>query len=170
MDKTLTIRRLGRQDWEQFRNVRLLALKTHASVYGSTFEAENRMTQEEWIDLLGNERHGIFGLFDGHDLVGLSSAFSWKEDESGKSAILCNWFLKESYRGDGRFINLVQKTIDWVKEQGRFERIIVSHREGNEGSRKANQKLGFSYTETVSRFWPDGVEADEHMYEIKLKG
>lgn len=162
-------RQLTPEDWERFRDTRLLALKNHQNLFGSTYEKESGYGPEQWQGTLGDTRHGVFGLFDGQDLIGLNAAFTYWNDESGKTAILAMWFLKEDCRGRGLFAPFVQNAVDWAKAQGRFERIIVSHRPGNEASRRTNQALGFVYTHTERETWPDGETTDHPFYEIRIE-
>jgi RimJ/RimL family protein N-acetyltransferase len=170
MQENIYSRRLNADDWEIFRETRLGALKKHPDRFGSTFDAEIKMSPEDWQKLLATKEHVIFGLFDEKNLIGISACFVWCGDPEEKTAILAMWYLHEAYRGQNLFVPLLQKTIDAAESEKRFRRIIVEHREGNEASRKTNQKLGFKYTHSVPKTWPDGVTEDEVFYERIIEG
>ena len=108
------------------------------------------------------------GTVGGDRLAGLSAVFGWREDKSGKSALLAMWYMDAAHRRGGDFTKLVQASIDWAEAQPCFERIVVSHREGNAASRRVNQKFGFYHTHTHSELWPDGVRAKQHFYERQI--
>lgn len=168
MEKHFNIRALRVDDWQIFRDVRLKALKETPSVFGSSWEKENTYDDSWWQNVLKNEQHKIFGLFNNETLVGLNAVFTSHKDPSGKTASLAMWYLDKDYRGKGLFHNLVMAGIDWAKQQERFDRIIVSHREGNEASRKANERAGFKYTHKGLHTFGDGIEDYEHISELRI--
>lgn len=169
MDKTFKIRPLTPEDWESFRTIRLQSLRECPGVYLSSHEAESTMTPEEWQGLLDGNGKCIFGLFQHATLNGIGAVFTSREDESGKTAVLAMWFIRNSARGLGLSQNLFQAGVDWAKAQPQFSRIIVSHRAGNEGSRKANRKLGFRPTGQRLTDWPDGAREYRFSYELRIR-
>lgn len=46
--------------------------------------------------------------------------------------------------------------------------IIVSHRAGNDASKAANQRFGFSFTHLETTVWPDGKLDNEVFYKLDL--
>ncbi len=169
MDQKICIRQLQAEDWSEFRAVRLEALQKYKSCFSSSYETEKLYDEQKWQGTLQDTQHAIFAILDEDKAIGLSGCFTSRDDESGKTAILGMWYLKEEYRGQGLFHLLMQATMDWAKDEGRFDRIVVSHREGNEASRRANQALGFKYTETVMNEFGDGQIAKNIFYEVRLR-
>lgn len=169
MTQILIKRALETDDWQDFRHVRLHALKSHPESYGSNFASENTRSDDEWRDILESQTMGVFGAFNGKALVGLAAAYDWRYDETGKSACLGMWYMAHEYRKCGEFVGLVELTIAWAKAQERFDRIVVSHREGNDSSKAVNQKLGFQYFMSRADQWPDGEIVDNHFYELRIK-
>ncbi len=168
MEKELLKRALESDDWLNLRDIRLHALKTHPEVYGSNFADENKRSEQDWRGLLSSESMRVFGAFHGQNLVGIAAAYDWRFDQSGKSASLGMWYMNPAYRKTGAFVDLVRLSMDWAKAQKRYERIVVSHRVGNETSKSVNQKLGFHYFMTRSDHWPDGQTADNIFYELRI--
>jgi RimJ/RimL family protein N-acetyltransferase len=58
--------------------------------------------------------------------------------------------------------------IDWAKNYPSFKRLVISHRDGNEASRRANQAFGFKFIGKELIEWPDGGKAFDHTYELDL--
>ncbi len=168
MTQELLKRSLGRDDWEEFRNLRLHALKSHPSVYGSSYARESLRSDVEWQDILESKTMRVFGAFNDKALVGLAAAYDWLSDETGKSACLGMWYMTPEFRKSSEFTDLVKLTIAWASAQNKYDRIVVSHREGNESSKAVNQRLGFEYFMTRADRWPDGPTADNYFYELRI--
>jgi RimJ/RimL family protein N-acetyltransferase len=166
---TVTIRALDPDDWRIYRDVRLRALDTEPSVFSSNHEKESAYPESEWRAHLDGAGKRVFALFDGDKPVGLTGIFTARTDETGRSAVLAMSYIEPAYRGRGYSRLLYQARIDWARAQPQFERIIVSHRGGNEASRRANQAFGFMLTGKGSKVWPDGQEAEEWHYVLALK-
>ena len=164
----ISIRALDKADWEAFREVRLLALETEPGVFASSFEAEATMSPEEWQNLIGGPGQRIFGLFDGARLVGITAAFTWRDDPMGETAIFAMSFLLPQYRSQGLSRLFFDARLEWIRTIGTFRKVVVSHRDSNEASRRANQRAGFEFLRREPRTWPDGQTADELMYELRL--
>lgn len=164
------IRPLDRADWEIFRELRLHALKTEPGKFASTHDAEATLPPEEWQETItGSPPYQVFGLFDGERLIGITAAFTWREDPTGETALLAMSFIREEYRGRGLSRLLYEARLGWIRQQPKFKRIVVSHRESNEISRAANQRHGFVAFKRVPHEWPDGTTEDEIFYELRIR-
>jgi len=162
-------RALKKEDWRELRRIRLHALKSHPEVYGSNFSDENARTDQQWKDFIESTSMHVCGAFHQTTLVGIAAAYDWRPDESKKTACLGMWYIMPEHRGGGHFLDLVKLTVAWVKAQEQYDRIVVSHREGNDLSKAVNQKLGFQYFMSRKDTWPDGQTADNHFYELRIR-
>ncbi len=77
-------------------------------------------------------------------------------------------YIRQAYQGRGYSKLLYKARIDWAIEHKEWDRLIVSHRESNERSRRANQAFGFMFTHKSPHTWPDGAQEDEWHYEMDL--
>jgi len=162
----IQIRSLTESDWVSLRDIRLEALRTEPGVFSSTHEAECKWSDESWRSLAqGDERHQLFGLFDGATLVGITAAFSDRNDPSGQTAMLAMSYIAPAYRGRGLSRLSYEIRLNWVRSRAHFTRVRVSHRRSNEASRRANQRFGFRETGVHETAWPDGAIEDEVHYE-----
>jgi RimJ/RimL family protein N-acetyltransferase len=165
----ILIRALQPADWESFRELRLHALRTEPGKFFAAHADEVDKPPEEWRQTIAGPGHQVFGLHDGAHLVGITAAFTWREDPSGQTAILAMSFIRAEYRGKGLSNLLYQARLDWIRAQPQFKRIVVSHRESNDASRKAIHRHGFVFVKRAERTWPDGATEDELSYELRLK-
>jgi RimJ/RimL family protein N-acetyltransferase len=163
---SIRIRALESAEWAAFKNFRLQALKATPGMFASSYEAEVGMTPEEWQRTIRGPTHQVFGLFAGEDLIAITAAFTWREDPSGQTALLAMSFILPEYRGRGLSEMLYEARLDWIRTQRRFKRVVVSHRQSNEQSRRAIERHGFLPTGRAQRTWPDGTTEDEIFYEL----
>lgn len=166
---SIKIRQLFEEDWEIARSIRLRALKQASDVFLSNYDKEAGYDAETWKSRLREESGATFGLFDNDKIIGLTGVFTWRGDNTGKTAILAMSFIEAAYRGKGYSKLFYEARIKWAKEKGSFDQIRVSHRQGNETSRRANQAFGFEFKGKEMVDWPDGSKDFEHNYELDLR-
>ena len=59
------------------------------------------------------------------------------------------FFIDERYQGKGYGKKAAQLIIDLMKQEGRFQKIVLCYIEGNEGARVLFESLGFKHTGDV---------------------
>lgn len=165
---TITIRELHPDEWEIFRDMRLAALQAAPGVYGSRHEVAATRTEAVWRNNVRGEHNQSFGLFDGAQLIGITSVFRWDEDTSGRTAILASSYILPAYRGRKLSRLLYDARFAWLRRHPYFTRVVVGHRLSNEASQRANQHYGFKEFRRAAHVWNDGVSEDEVFYEMYL--
>jgi RimJ/RimL family protein N-acetyltransferase len=164
----ITIKQWEVDDWQTFKDVRLEALKGHGDVFGASFENEKNKDDNYWKGNLTDCYAGaVFGLYDREEAIGLTAVFRHRE-RMEDTAILCMSYIRKQYRGLELSDLLYKARIDWAKAQEGITRILVGHREGNEASRRANQRWGFKLYSVEDYVFGNGETAKEYMYELKI--
>lgn len=169
MTNDFNIRSLCGEDWRAYKTLRLEALRLCGDKFGASYETEASMQDNAWQELMRGNGHQCFGLFKQGELVGITAVFTDGADASASTAILAASYIREDYRGRGLSRLLYQARLDWIRESGRFERIEVGHRQGNESSRRANQAFGFQYIGERDHRFGDGSIDKIHVYEMRLR-
>jgi RimJ/RimL family protein N-acetyltransferase len=164
----ITIRALAPSEWQIFRQFRLNALRASPGVFAMSYEESTLLTPEQWQATIKGATHQVFGLFDSADLIGITAAFGDRDDPTGQTALLAMSFILPPYRGRGFSRMFYDARLAWIRQQPQFRRVIVSHRETNEVSRRANQRYGFVPTHKMSHKWPDEITEDELFYELDV--
>jgi len=159
------IRRLERADVDLYREIRLRALATDPMVFSSNHERESAFDDETWLDRLCAPNVGIWGLFDGARIIGMTGAYIPPDDL--RSCHLWGSWLVPTYRGRGLSRQMYRVRIAWARRR-ELDQVIVSHRASNLASKGANQRAGFSQTHRTPRTWPDGQTEDEVHYALSL--
>jgi RimJ/RimL family protein N-acetyltransferase len=166
---SITIRSLDVAEWPQLRDLRLRALEDAPGVYSATYEEVARRSETDWRAMITDPARQVFGLFDVDTMIGITGIFTSSEDSSGQTAVLVMSYIVREYRRRGLSRMLYEARLAWARAHPKLTRIVVSHRESNEASRRANQRHGFVPTGRIdSRVWPDGSTEDEVFYELQL--
>ncbi len=166
---SITIRRLTKDDWLEFSQIRLKALQTDPQVFGSNYERESQMTEADWRGRLQAKDNAVFLICADDTPIGITCVSIDRDDATGKTALLWGSWLAPHFRGKGLSKLMYQTRINWAKRQPTVEKIIVSHRASNVLSKYANQKHGFIATHKNEKVWTDGATEDEIFYELKVK-
>ncbi|WP_425228132.1 GNAT family N-acetyltransferase [Sphingomonas sp.] len=168
---TIALRQLRPDDWEAFRAVRLAALADAPGNFFASLAEAQALPDPWWRTLLTKQRTALFGAFaheEGSDrLVGITGAFTDRDDPTGRTAAFGMTWLAPGHRGQGIGHRFYQVRLDWARTQG-FARVEVSHRGSNEPSRRAMLAAGFRHVATRRHCWPDGAEEDDLLYELRL--
>ncbi len=165
---SFSVKTLKQPDWESFRSIRLRALQEHPNLYLGTYKDTIARSESEWQAMLDGNGKCIFGLFDKDQLIGLAAVFTSRDDPTGKTAVMAMDYIESHYRGGHLSRMLYQARIEWAKQQP-FKRLVISHREGNEVSRRANQAFKFKFIGAEFIEWPDGKKALDYRYELDLE-
>jgi RimJ/RimL family protein N-acetyltransferase len=165
----VSIRQLTENDWLEFAQIRLKALQTDPSVFGSNYEKESQLTEVDWREKLQAKDNAIFLIYENETPIGMTCVSVDRTDETKKTALLWGSWLAPDFRGKGLSELMYQTRINWAKQQQTVEKIIVSHRASNISSKHANQKHGFVETHKTEKVWTDGLAEDETFYELEIK-
>ncbi|MFA4994671.1 MAG: GNAT family N-acetyltransferase [Bdellovibrionales bacterium] len=167
MKSEIFARPLTPNDWQMFRDVRLRALRGHPDVFLRSYETEKKLSEMDWKNTLDGKGKCVIGLFDDNQLIGLAAVFPRQGDLGEQYGLMAMDYIDGKYRGRHLSKLLYEARVDWAKNSG-FKKLMTSHREGNEASRRANQAFGFRFTDKTLTEWPDGSKAMEYNYELEL--
>ncbi len=136
-------------------------------MFGRPYEVEANFTPQEWQEWVAGSDKAMFGLFNNGVLVGITGIVTHRKDPT--VGFMVASFLGAEYRGRGLSDMFYKARIDWAKSYLPWKKIVVGHRDGNEPSRRANQRHGFVFTHRETKTWPDGITCDELCYELDLE-
>ncbi len=161
----IIIRSFETEEWAALKSMRLRALQEHRDVFSGRYEDAVSQPDDYWIEMIGATNGRVFGLFDGEKLIGITGI--WRDKNSATVAGLYMSYFDPDYRSFGLSRLMYKTRIDWARSNGITE-IYVSHREGNDASKAANQKFGFQLTRIDEVEWPDGKIAKDYVYKLVL--
>ena len=173
-DKGFTIRPFKSDEWQDFKAIRIEALTKHPEVFGSNVQDAMAEDDQYWKDRIASTINKFPSIsfvllnYDG-DIIGMTGIVTASEDPSGKTAKLCASYIRDGHKGKGLSTLFYTARIAWARAHSdQFDKIFVSHRKGNEASRRANQAFGFVFKSEAPRQWPDGTTDLEINYILKL--
>lgn len=163
-----TVRTLKTDDCTALFVLRLEALEAHPNYFLKTVADEKQRGLEHWVTSVNDPTCGIFGLFDGTQLIGITGIFPKKGDETGTHAFMGMSYIKPAYRKRGLSHMLYQARIDWAIAHPKIQILHIGHRRGNDASRKAMEAFGFKRTGAIILDWPNGSRDVEYKYQLDL--
>ena len=163
--KKFAIRKLEESDWQIFRNIRLEALQKHPELFNPS-NNEFLRSEQEWKDVLKSIT--TFGLFEKDKIIGITGIVTDRDDPSGKTGLFVMSYIQPQFRKQDLSQLLYSARIDWAKNHSNYKKLKVGHREGNEASRKANQKFGFVLKSKDLIEWPDSKKDLLYTYELNI--
>ena len=162
-----TLRAFRIDEWSKLRDLRLRALKENGGLFLRSYDSEAAYAEDRWKSLIDLENGRVFGLFADGNLIGITGVFSNEHDTSRKSVKLGMSYIDPAWRGLGLSRALYDARLAWARKNG-FERAVVSHKDGNEASRRANAAFGFKWFASEEISYGDGSRALDHRYELNL--
>ena len=164
----ISIRQIDESDWQLFRKIRLKALKSDPSVFGSNYEKESKNTEDNWKSRIRSKDRAVFLVFDDEKPIGMTGIFASDEEFGKNTAMLWGSWLEPKYRGKGLSNEMFKVRIDWAKQHPKITRIIVAHRESNHTAKHAIRKHNFIETHKHEYEWTDGEKENEVNYELNI--
>ena len=154
----ISIRRLLPDDWEEFRHIRLRALKDAPHAFSSTLEEAVQLAEEEWRRRLGARAQFI--ALTGRATVGTAGGF----DEEARAHLISMW-VDPGARRSGVGFRLVTEVADWARGRGR-RTLWLWVVEGNLAAERLYLRCGFDRT---GKSQPVGsADAARREFEMSL--
>ena len=132
----MEILRIGPDEWEVFRELRLRALREAPYAFGSRYDDWAEAPETSWRDRLANVPLNLVARMDG-ELVGMASGVV--EDEDG--AELISMWVDPAARGSGVAAALIEAVVEWARSAGRATYLMV--RSENARAIAAYARAGF---------------------------
>jgi len=132
------VRRLGPDDWQAYKRIRLAALAADPQAFGSTLAHAQTLTDDEWKGRLTTSAF-FLGEVEG-EAAGLVG--SHRRD---KYAELISMWVAPAFRRTGLAARLIDAVIAWAAGEG-FSEVRLWVVEGNASAERAYAKSGFART------------------------
>ena len=151
------------QDWRQYRDLRLQALSSAPTAFGSTYSGEVDRSEERWRERAGNPRALL--AFADELAVGIAVGYD-DPDEPAGSRSLVSMFVIPGYRGTGLAMRLIDEVAAGARDDGAAE-LVLWVTEGNTAARKRYEHSGFVATGHTQPL-PHDPALTEHRMALDL--
>jgi GNAT superfamily N-acetyltransferase len=154
------VRRIERDEWQRYKQVRLAALAQDPDAFGSTHAREAASVDEMWIErttaaALGEQRITFVADDGGPELVGLVGG--WCEPD-GTIELISMW-TSPAVRRTGVGRALVAAVLAWAGDR----LVSLWFTEGNDAARRLYEEMGFVATGEVQPFPNDPSRREIRM-------
>jgi RimJ/RimL family protein N-acetyltransferase len=159
LQEQIIVRQFIPHEWQIYKQIRLKALQTDPSVFGSTYDETITQPDIYWRERLENPDNGIFGIFHGEILIGMTGIYI--EDKASGEAWLGSSWLEKEWRNKGLSKKLFDARLKWARQHSALKDLLVAHKEHNISSRQAILKQGFQFDRL------DNIQS-ELVYKMEL--
>jgi len=161
---------LGNGDLDRYRRLRLEALRTEPTAFGSSYEIEASAKADKYRDrLLGSADNFVLGACDGEQLIGIGGFF--RETAPKRQHIGSVWgvYVTPSFRGRGIGRSLLTSMVERARVLADLEHILLSVTSENAAALALYRSLGFEAwgTEPAALKY-EGVDYDETHMLLRL--
>lgn len=152
----IIVRSLNVDDWEEFRKLRLKALKEEPRAYGISAEDEAGKSDEEWKSMCADAFHGngkwFFVAEHEGQLIGMLGATELFGSLMRHQVEICSAFVEASFRKQGVLTELYNGLKRKLEEVPHLEQMIVwVTLYENQTSKRLFEKFGFKFAGTLSK-------------------
>ena len=88
-------------------------------------------------------RSQAFIIYHGDTPVGMAMYYDWNE---GRAYDFSQFFIDQRYQGKGYGIEAARLVLDRMRQDGKYQKVVLCFIEGNETARRMYEKLGFHLT------------------------
>ena len=161
----LTIRRIGADDVEAFRRIRLEALREEPSAYASSYEDSVVLTDEDWRNRM---REPVFVAFRADEPVGLAGLVRQRSSKMAHRANIVMVYVRKSQRGTGVADGLIDAVIEEARAMGIVQLELAVTAENLSAARFYRRK-GFAEIGRVpGALMHEGRELDDLMMARRI--
>lgn len=143
----MSVRALEAADVEEFRTLRLEALRLHPDAFGSSYAEESQETLTDFAAKIA--RGGLFGGFVEGRLQGMAGFFVPNAAQLRHKGTLGAMYVREALRGGGLATFIVETVLTQAKE--RVEQVQLAVAARNERAIRFYTRMGFARYATEPR-------------------
>lgn len=135
----IEFRKLNRDDWQIYKDLRLQMLREEPQAYSQTLDELSKRSDEDWKDKTGSDNMAILMAFVDGKSAGMSGLFYEERD------VVAIWgvFVKKEFRGMGLGKRLMEEIEKEIKKDKGVKNIQVSVTSSQTTALELYKKLGF---------------------------
>lgn len=158
---TMKITQLSPDEWQKYRDIRLLALKSDPHAFGSSYEEEINLSENDWRNRI---KVMWFAMVDG-EVAGLVGLLQRENLASIHCGYIISLWVKPALRGRGIAKVLVEKLKDLAPSLG-LRKMSLQVSSTQPETKRLYEKIGFEEVGLLKEnLLKDGKYLDEHLME-----
>lgn len=153
--------------WQEYRRLRLEALKLEPTAFGMTPEEKDKSSEQDWKNDLKEVVY--FAEGDGK-LIGMAGAYREHESKMSHIAVLFGIYVSKEYRGQGIARNLLQTLLDDLEARPDIVKLNLDVTTTQKPAINLYKSVGFEIVgELKKEYLIDGKFYDVYEMEKYLK-
>jgi ribosomal protein S18 acetylase RimI-like enzyme len=157
----ITITQLSPDEWQKYRDIRLLALKSDPHAFGSSYEEEINLIETDWRNRISVM---WFAIVDGQ-VAGLIGLLRRENQASIHCGSIISLWVEPAFRGHGVAQSLLQHVQDIASGLG-LRKISLQVTISQAAAIKLYERMGFEKIGLLKEnLQKDGVYLDEFFME-----
>ncbi len=161
----ITIRRLGPEDVDAFRRIRLEALRLEPAAYASSHDDWAQLSDEEWRQRLSDP---VFVAFLDGEPVGITGLMRQRASKMAHRATIVMVYVRQNLRGTGLARHLLHTVSDHARAMGIVQLELTVNAE-NPAAKRYYAREGFTEVGKIpGGFLHEGREIDELLMVRRL--
>lgn len=148
--------------WQEYKELRLRALKTEPQAFSSSHAKETTYPDEKWQERLKSANEGITSWMyfarKGNGLVGMIGGYRDENNLRNHTAQIWGVYVDPEYRGKGIAKSLKSILIDSMAQNIDINTIKLEVNTDQGSAKKLYEHFGFKSLDTVTLLLGDGVE------------
>lgn len=170
MNPSIKISKLLPAEWQEYKNLRLEALREDPLAFGASYAEALKRDDNHWQ----KRSHGPEGiiLIARNNGKAIAMAGAYREEGEKLSHIAYVWgvYVNAVYRGQGIGRKLLENLFKEIDKIGGIEKINLNVNTTQQSAVRLYEKLGFQIVGTLYKeLKVDGKYFDEHVMEKLLK-
>jgi RimJ/RimL family protein N-acetyltransferase len=154
-----------RRDWQDYRDIRLAALKDAPSAFAATWQQEAALTSSQWMERAQRSEGGdtqtiVIAVDDDGRWVGLAGGY--RPGDRGADAELISMWVAPDCRGRKISPQLVRAVLAWA-DGHQAHNVGLWVNETNQPAISLYEKEGFRRTGEVDKLPSDPTQQEIHM-------
>ncbi len=166
----MEIIKLPAEDWQEYRNLRLRALKEDPEAFSSTYAESAVLPDGRWksrlLDARRGERSWLFFAREAGKLVGMIGAFI--DEASPEAATIVSVYVPAEERGKGISSRLMEWMLRELSSNAALKRATLAVNRAQLPAVSLYEKFGFRCTGAEMAQMGNGTVAEELIMERPL--
>ncbi|MFJ4592152.1 MULTISPECIES: GNAT family N-acetyltransferase [unclassified Kitasatospora] len=163
------IERMGTEDWQRLRKVRLAQLLDFPMAFGETHAAAQALGEADWRARTArvNEPGSVGLVAVDPDGEWVGTMLSVPDRDQAATAVLIGVWVAPEHRGRERGVTdaLLDAATDWARTEGGAKRMLLGVHEANARAAAFYLRRGFTYTGGET---PYGLDPRARILEMAL--
>jgi ribosomal protein S18 acetylase RimI-like enzyme len=161
---SMNIRITVPDDWQKFREIRLMGMNTDPQAFGGDLTEEKNRKEPQWRERLGSPERLFYIAEEGDRFVSMAGA----KKIADKRWLLVGVYTRPEYRGKGLARQLIEKVITELQHKG-VDAIRLMVNIDQKDAVHLYEKLDFKIVKTLKdEKMTDGSLHDEYLMEKGL--